>query len=92
MLGENLRPVADSCTTRDPSRTGTVVALRPIRDVPHSWEPAPRRMAILALDSGQWAFAWVHGCRDIVPGLRVQFREHPEGTRFATFFPLSARS
>jgi hypothetical protein len=49
-------------------------------------------MAILALDSGQWTFAWIHGRRDVVPGLRVQFREHPEGNRFPTYFPLQTRS
>lgn len=91
MLGD-LQPVADPCTGRDPSRTGTVVALRPIRDMPRSWEPAPRRMAILALDSGQWTFAWIQGRRDIAPGLRVQFREHPEGARFPAFFPLQSGS
>lgn len=88
MLAENLQPVPNSLTTCDPSKTGTVVALRPIQDVPRGWEPTPQRMVILALDSGQWSFAWIRGTRHVVPGLRVEFREHLSDTKFPTFTPL----
>lgn len=47
MLTENLQPATHSLTTRDPSKTGTVVALRPTQDIPRAGEPTPRRMAIL---------------------------------------------
>lgn len=88
MLAENLQPVPNSLTTRDPSKTGTVVALRPIQDVPRGWEPTPQRMVILALDSGQWSFAWIRGTRHVVPGLRVEFREHPSDAKFPTVTPI----
>ena len=88
MLGESVRPLIDTHTTRDPSKTGTVVALRPTQDTPHTWEPAPQRMAILALDSGQWAYAWIRGTHRVVPGLRVEFREHSADARFPMFTPL----
>ena len=88
MLAENLQPATHSLNTRDPSKTGTVVALRPIPDVPRAWEPTPQRMAILALDSGQWSFAWIRGTGHVVPGLRVEFREHPSDANFPTFTPI----
>lgn len=89
MLGENCRPSAHQAMHHDPSRTGTVVAQCPLLDTTSAWDPAARRMTILALDSGQWSFAWVHGWHHVVPGLRVAFREHPGGARFPTFFPLT---
>lgn len=92
MIGESLQPIADPVTTRNPSKTGTVVALRPIQQTPRGWEPTPQRMALLALDSGQWAFAWVRGAQHLVPGLRVEFREHSSDTKFPTFTPVTQQS
>ncbi len=88
MLTENLQPATHSLTACEPSKTGTVVALRPTQDSPRTWEPTPHRMVILALDSGQWSFAWIRGTRHVVPGLRVEFREHPSDAKFPTFTPI----
>lgn len=92
MLGEFTQPLVDVHAASNPSRIGTVVALRPIPDIHHTWEPAPQRMAILALDSGQWAYAWIRAAHPITPGLRVEFREHASDARFPTFTPLHSSS
>ena len=66
---------------------GSVVAVRPIWRGLQVWEHLPRQMAVVALDNGQWCFAW------IVDGLarldaRVRYMSRAAGEKYPEFTPI----
>ncbi|QCQ93261.1 hypothetical protein [Rhodococcus sp. SGAir0479] len=66
------------------SATGSVIALRSITRGLLTWDFAPRRIAVIALDSGAWCFAWVTGGHSRV-GARVRYVSRIAGETYPTF-------
>lgn len=68
----------------DQTPTGSVVALRSIMRGLQTWDFAPRRIAVVALDSGSWCFAWITGGHSTV-GARVRYLSRLAGESYPTF-------
>lgn len=69
---------------------GSIVAFRPIPQGMHPPNTVARRMAIVALDSGPWCFAWIDGRGRPRPGVRVQFARRDAGETYPTFVIAAA--
>ncbi len=63
---------------------GSIVALRPVPHGLQAWSQAARRMAIVALDSGPWCYAWIIG-HSSDSGARVRFVRRDAGETYPTF-------
>ncbi len=88
MMGFGIRLVSDAPplvqSVAGRAIEGSVVALRPVLRGLRTWELDPRRMAIIALDSGKWCFAWIAGEQGSC-GARVRFLARAAGEKYPTF-------
>lgn len=66
------------------SRVGFVVAVRTVPRGLQLWDYLPRRIAVIALDDGQWCFAWIVGGH-FRRGARVHFIDFHVDDKYPTF-------
>ncbi|WP_207390452.1 hypothetical protein [Rhodococcus sp. ABRD24] len=64
---------------------------RPILRGLQIWDYAPRRIAVIALDSGTWCFAWIVG-GPTESGARVRLLGRAAGDKYPTCVPVAARA
>lgn len=67
-----------------PVPVGSVIAVRPVIRGLQPWDHAHRTIAIIALDSGAWCFAWIVGGNG-VRGARARLLGHAPGEKYPTF-------
>lgn len=67
-----------------PAQAGSVISIRRVIRGPQSWDHLPRTIAIVALDSGAWCFAWIVGGNSVT-GARARLLGHVPGATYPTF-------
>ncbi|RDI17985.1 hypothetical protein DEU38_12121 [Rhodococcus sp. AG1013] len=67
-----------------PALAGSIIALRPVLRGLQAGDDRPRRMAIVALDSGAWCFGWIIGGLSS-KGARVRSLARMPGEKYPTF-------
>lgn len=73
----------------NPVPTGSVVTARPVIRGLRTWDHAPRTIAIIALDSGVWCYAWLLGGNG-ARGARARLLGRAPGDKYPTFATNSA--
>ncbi|WP_430330892.1 hypothetical protein [Rhodococcus sp. ACT016] len=92
MMWFSLKPVAEDGAIRSvrsglidgKQLAGSVIAVRPISQGLHSLEHSPRQMVVIALDNGQWCFAWLIGGHAEL-GARARIFGRPAGEKYPIF-------
>ncbi|PTR32067.1 hypothetical protein C8K36_1011115 [Rhodococcus sp. OK519] len=86
VVTEDSRLVRSARSLADPALAGSLVAVRSVIRGLQTWDYAPRTIAIIALDSGAWCYAWIVGGG--ARGARARLLGHKPGEKYPTFGTL----